>query len=50
MNETWKKMTKKFIWGPILIHLSQIWAPNFFYLFYLYLGITHCPRLSSYAI
>ena len=32
-----KKMTRILIWGPILAHLPQIWAPQFFLFFYLFI-------------
>ena len=28
------KLAKKLVSGPILAHLTQIWAPNFFFFFF----------------
>ena len=49
MNQTWKN-DEKLILGPILAHLAQIWAPNFFLQVLPLLVIKHCSKLSSYAI
>ena len=35
--------------GPILTHLAQIWAPNFFLQVLPLLVIRHFSKLSSYA-
>ena len=44
------KVTKNLILGPILGHLAQIWAPNFFLWVLPLLVIRHCSELSFYPI
>ena len=49
-NELNLKVTKNLILGPILGHLAQIWAPNFFLWVLPLLVIRQCSKLSFYPI
>ena len=43
-------MAKNVILGPILAHLSQIWAPKIFLWILPRLVARHCSKLSSYEV
>ena len=49
MNQL-EKMAKNLVFGPILAHLSQIWASKDFLQVLPLIVVRHCSELSFYAI